>query len=343
MRYDVLVVGAGPAGSTAAYRLASEGARVLLVDTRKRVGFPVQCAEFVPLQLSHHFPEFFTGRTVVQKVKDMVHYTPWGEVVRFPSEGFMLNRESFDALIAELAQKKGAELLTRHRFEGFSGKGVLIRNLRSGEILEVQADYVIGADGARSAVARKTGPHTRHFLATAQVTLPLRQYLGDLLIFFRDYIPAGYGWLFPKGRVANVGVGLDPSFGVSPSWSLSKFLEEVGDWVETDKVLARSGGFIPAEGVLRPVRGRVLLVGDAGGFCHPITGGGIANAVLTGSMAAEAVLGEDPEEYEEEAMETIGVSVNRAAQKRKKYMNRWDDLREIVPRTWIAFPEYYRD
>jgi len=343
MKYDVLVVGAGPAGSTAAYRLASEGAKVLLIDTRKKIGFPVQCAEFVPLQLSHYFREFFTKETIVQKVKDMVHFTPWGEVVRYPSEGFMLNRVNFDSFIAELARKKGASLLTRHRFEDFSEEGIILRDLKRNKLLKIRADFVVGADGARSAVAKKTGPHTKRFLATAQVTLPLREKLGDLLIFFREYIPAGYGWIFPKGKVANVGVGLDPSFGINPSESLKRFLEEVKEWVDVGKIIARSGGFIPAEGVLKPVRGRVLLVGDAGGFCHPITGGGIANAILTGSMAADALLLGSVEEYEEEAMETIGVSVNRAALKRKKYMNRWDDLKRIIPKTWIAFEEYYKD
>ena len=102
MHYDVVVIGAGPGGSTAAYTLAKEGARVLLVDSRKEVGYPVQCAEFVPVQLYYKFPEFFSPETIAQKVNNMVHFTPWGEITTMYSEGFILNRDLWDKKIAEL-------------------------------------------------------------------------------------------------------------------------------------------------------------------------------------------------------------------------------------------------
>lgn len=343
MSYDVVVIGAGPGGSTAAYELAKRGAKVLLVDSRKRVGYPVQCAEFVPIQLSYRFPEFFPKEVWVQKVEEMVHFTPWGEVVSMPSEGFMLNRERFDALIAELAVKEGAELRLKTKFLGFEEGKAVFMDLKTKETLKVKADYFIGADGARSEVAKKTGEHTRSFLITAQVSVPLKEKLKDLLIFFRDYIPGGYGWIFPKGEIANVGVGIDLDYKVNVWESLNRFLKEVVDWVDTGKILGRTGGFIPGEGIKKPLRGNVLLVGDAGGFCHPITGGGIANAVLTGEMAGRNLGEGKPEEFEEEALDTFEVSINRAAEKRKNYMKSWDDLKRIIPKTWIAFEEYYRD
>ncbi|WP_461832624.1 geranylgeranyl reductase family protein [Aquifex sp.] len=343
MKYDVLIIGAGPGGSTAAYRLAEGGAKVLLIDTRKEVGYPVQCAEFVPIQLSYKFPEFFTDETVAQKVKDMVHYTPWGEVVSMYSEGFILRREKWDKRIAELAQKKGAKLRTKTKFIGFENGYALLKDLRKGEIVKVKADFIIGADGARSKVAKMTGNFTKEFLITAQYTLKLKRPLEDLLIFFRDYIPGGYGWIFPKGEFANVGVGIDLHYKLNVVEVLNRFIKELGEFVYTNPVLGRTGGFIPGEGIIEPLRGRVLLVGDAGGFCHPITGGGIANAVLTGDMAARSILEGEPEEYEEEALDTFGASINRAASKRKKLMKEWDRLEWRIPRTWIAFEEYYGD
>ena len=342
MRYDVIIIGAGPGGSTAAYELAKRGAKVLLVDSRKRVGYPVQCAEFVPAQLSYQFPEFFPKDVWIQKVKDMIHYTPWGEIVSMTSEGFMLNRERFDANIAELAVKYGADLKLKTKFLGFEDGEAVFKDLKSKKIFKVRADYYIGADGARSKVAQSTGEHTRDYLITAQVSLPLRESLNDLLIFFRDYIPGGYGWIFPKGKIANVGVGIDLSYGVNISEVLKRFLMEVVEWVDPSQVIDRTGGFIPAEGIKKPLRNRVLLVGDAGGFCHPITGGGIANAVLTGEMAGRNLGEGTPEDYEEEALDTFSVSINRAAEKRRKYMKRWDDLERIIPKTWIAFEEYYK-
>ncbi|WP_457601418.1 geranylgeranyl reductase family protein [Hydrogenivirga sp.] len=344
MEYDVLVVGAGPAGATAAYVLAREGAKVLVVDIKRRPGVPVQCAEFVPIQLRHKFPEFFPEEVVAQPVKDMVHFTPWGEVVSMYSEGYVLHRDRFDRLIVELALEGGAELRLRTQFLGFEDGKLWLEHIDTRERYPLKAGVVIGADGPRSRTARLTGEHTTSFLATAQFTMPLKVRVKDLLIYFRDYIPGGYGWVFPKGEFANVGVGIDPYYPVNVMHSLRKFVEEVvAEGVVQDKVVGRTGGWIPAEGVKRPLRGKVLLVGDAGGFCHPITGGGIANAVYTGAMAGEAVLAGDLEEYEEEAMELFGSTLNRAAHKRIKYMKSWDNLKSIIPRTWIAFEEYWKE
>jgi len=342
MKYDVAVIGAGPGGSTCAYVLAKDGAKVLLIDSRREVGYPVQCAEFVPVQLSYEFPEFFPKETVAQKVKDMVHYTPWGKVVSMYSEGFILHREKWDKNIAELAKKEGAELKTKTKFLGFEGRKIILKDLNKKEIYTVEADVVVGADGARSLVAKLTGEHTKDFLITAQYTLRLKRPLNDLLIFFRDYIPGGYGWIFPKNELANVGVGVDLSYNVNVLEVLKKFVGDVQDFVEPEPVYGRTGGFIPGEGIKKPLRERVLLVGDAGGFCHPITGGGIANAVITGSMAGKAILEGDLEEFEEEALDTLGPSINRAARKRKKLMKEWDKLEWRIPRTWIAFEEYYK-
>ncbi len=344
MKWDVLVVGSGPAGATSAYTLAKEGAKVLLVDIKRAPGVPVQCAEFVPIQLKHSFPEFFPEEVIAQEVGEMIHFTPWGEVVSMYSEGYVLHRDRFDRRITELALSEGAHLRLRTRFLGFEDGKAWLEHIDSRERYPVQARWVIGADGPRSKVAKLTGPHTESFLTTAQFTVPLKVPVRDLLIYFRDYIPGGYGWIFPKGDVANVGVGIDPSYPINVMESLRRFFREVlSEGIVGEKILSRTGGWIPAEGVKGPLRGDVLLVGDAGGFCHPITGGGIANAVLTGSMAARSILEGSPEEFEEEAMELLGSSLNRAAQKRVKYMKSWDDLKSIVPKTWIAFEEYWKE
>jgi len=344
MKYDVLIVGSGPAGATAAYILSREGARVLIVDIKRAPGVPVQCAEFVPIQLKHRFPEFFPSEVVAQEVRDMVHFTPWGEVVNMSSEGYVLHRDRFDRGITELARKEGAELRLRTAFLGFEDGKFWLEHIDTRRRYPFEADILIGADGPRSRVARLTGEHTHSFLATAQFTLPLKERLSDLLIYFKDYIPGGYGWVFPKDNLANVGVGIDPCYPINVMESLRKFVAELESegLVERD-ILGRTGGWIPAEGVKRPLRGNVVLIGDAGGFCHPITGGGIANAIFTGAMAGEAVLEDDLEGYGEESMELFGSSLNRAAQKRIKYMKSWDDLRFIIPRTWIAFEEYWKE
>ena len=342
-KFDVLIVGGGPAGSSCAYRLAKAGKRVLVVDIKRSIGKPVQCAEFVPIQLYHQFKEFFPQEAIAQRVKNMVHFTPWGEVVSMWSEGFVLNREVFDAQIAKLAQEQGAVYMLRTQFLGFEDGFAWLEEIDTREKFPVKADFVVGADGPRSKVARLTGEKTQTFLTTAQITMKLTKGLEDLLIYFRDYIPGGYGWVFPKGRLANVGVGVDPDYGVNVMESLKRFVEEVvAEGVVEKQIIKRTGGWIPADGLLPLVRNNVLLVGDAGGFCHPITGGGIANAVISGDMAGKALCDGSPEEFEEEAQEVFGSTLWRASEKRKKHMKRWDNLKEIIPKTWIAFEEYWR-
>ena len=345
MKYDVLVVGAGPGGATASYLLAKAGAKVLTVDFKREVGSPVQCAEFLPVQISYSFPEYFPEDSVAQRVVDMVHFTPWGEVVSIPSEGFILNRRVFDKNIMELAYREGARLMLRTRFLSFNGEHILLEKIDTREVIRLKADIVVGADGSRSKVAKLSrGSYTRNFLTTAQYTVNLLRPTQDLVIYFRDYIPGGYGWIFPKGDWANVGVGIDPDYGLNVMHVLKRFLEEVRaeGWIGKE-VVYRTGGWIPAEGIREPaVRGNVLLVGDAGGFCHPITGGGIANAIITGKMAAQAILSGELQDYEEESLDTFGDSLRRAAQKRLKYMKRWDNLKDIIPKTWIAFDEYWK-
>ncbi len=343
-KVDVLIVGAGPAGSTCAYFLAKEGVKVLVVDIKREVGVPVQCAEFVPVQLKHKFPEFFSEEVIAQEVNYMVHYTPWKEVIYMDSKGYVLHRDKFDKRIAEFAQKNGAEILLRTIFSGFEDGYVWLENIDRRERFKVKADIIVGADGPRSKVAKLTGEHTKSFLTTAQFTMELKDRVDDLLIFFRGYIPGGYGWVFPKGKFANVGVGIDPEYPINVMESLKIFVKELLEHgIVKDKIAGRTGGWIPAEGVKKPVRNNVLLVGDAGGFCHPITGGGIANAVYTGHLCAESILNEALEEYEEEVLDTFAPTLNRAAMKRRKYMKRWDNLEFIIPRTWIAFEEYWRE
>ncbi len=339
---EVLIVGGGPAGSTAAYKLAREGVKVFVVDFKRKIGTPVQCAEFVPIQLYHQFKEFFDEEGIAQKVNKMVSFTSWGEVVSMESPGFVLNRKIFDNKIHLLALKKGAVYMLRTRFVGLEGNSALLENIDTRERFLVEFEFLIGADGPRSKVGTLTGRHTQEFLTTAQITAPLREPVEDLLVFFKDYIPGGYGWLFPKMHSANVGVGLDPKFGINVMDALKKFFEElVAEGFVENRVLKRTGGWIPAEGLLKVVRNRVMLVGDAGGFCHPITGGGIANAVLSGSMCADAILEGSPESFEESAEDVFGETLRRASTKRKKYMKEWNALEDRVKKTWIAFEEYW--
>ena len=156
MYVDVVIIGAGPAGSCAARTAAQAGARVLLLEARRTVGVPVQCAEYVPIRLRDALGEAWPGEVVVQRVEAMRTFLPDGTVQETPAPGMLIDRAAFDQHLARLAVRAGAELWTGTRAIACSERGVLARR-RDGSVVEIKATVIIGADGPRSTVARWVG------------------------------------------------------------------------------------------------------------------------------------------------------------------------------------------
>jgi len=175
-RVDLLVVGAGPGGSTAARVAATEGLRVLLVEQRPRVGLPVQCAEYVPAQIVSYVP--LPERCIAQRIRTLRTHLPDGEVVETPSAGYVLDRALFDKALAVAACRAGASLWTGARALRRTERGVLVR--RGGQTIEVECRVVIGADGPRSTVGRWIGQVNSEFIDARQVevVLPAAPYLA---------------------------------------------------------------------------------------------------------------------------------------------------------------------
>ncbi|MGH8802408.1 MAG: NAD(P)/FAD-dependent oxidoreductase, partial [Casimicrobiaceae bacterium] len=225
---------------------------------------------------------------------------------------------------------------------------------------QVRATVVIGADGPRSVVGRAIGSVNRHLVETRQLTVPLLRAHDATDIFLSGAIPGGYGWLFPKRDVANLGAGVDPAHqgalkGIVDS--LHATLVATGRVGST--ILARTGGAIPVGGMLKPTatlgRTQVLLAGDAAGLANPVTGAGIAAAVHSGTLAGEfaidAVRGRPHAlaDYEEELEALFGAALARAVRRRAELA----DAMRVATRTatppaspalrrgWIAYPEYW--
>jgi len=212
--------------------------------------------------------------------------------------------------------------------------------------------YLVAADGPRSPVARHLGLPELPHVYTRQYTVPLRQPFATTDIWLSPAYPGGYAWLFPKGEVANLGLGLDKRYGAlkPPLDALHRQLQAEGR--VGGEILAHTGGEIPVGGMRRrAVVGRVLFVGDALGLTHPITGAGIAPAMVSGEAAGEAVaahLGGDSEaltDYEEDMADRYRETLARAAAKRARIeacLAAGEPLGESLLRaTWIAFDEYY--
>ncbi|MBI5014481.1 MAG: NAD(P)/FAD-dependent oxidoreductase [Deltaproteobacteria bacterium] len=349
---DVLVVGAGPAGAVAAREAARAGARVLLVERKREVGVPVRCAEFVPWGVADLVSP--SRLPVVQRVEGLRTHVPSGRCVRTRSPGVLLDRAFFDRRLTEAAAAAGAEVWTRAR---------LVRRLRGGFRVEregrsvvVEAQVLIGADGPRSLVAEWLGNPPQRCAVGAQVTVTLTRPQAEAEVFFGPEYPGGYGWLFPRGGSANVGVAVDRALGGEVQRALAGLLGRLGrsGLVAPGAILRRTGGLIPIGGPRQWTQtGRVLLVGDAAGHTHPITGAGIHHALVgggvAGRLAAEAVASGEPavlDRYEKECRAWLGGALQRAVDRRALYEARWrsgergDDL---YRRTWVAFKEYYCD
>lgn len=344
---DVLVVGAGPAGSCAARSAAEAGALVLLVERRSRIGIPVQCAEYVPAQIARYvaLPE----RCIAQRIEHMRTVLPDGTTVETPAPGAVIDRAHFDRSLAVAAHRAGAQIWTSTRALQRTGDGVLVR--RGGQEVEVACQVLIGADGPRSTVGRWVGQENRAYLDARQVEVVLTTRRPTTEITFDPAYRGGYGWLFPKGETANVGVGVNREMGGDASKALAHLLDRLE--IRSGAVVGRTGGLVPSGGEVASLRvGNVLLAGDAGGATHPITGAGIAHAVIAGTFAGEAA-GQairtgslDALDGYEEQWSYMHNPLRHALERRHFLDDKWSDdplaLSAAVREGWIAFKGYGR-
>ncbi|MEO1767325.1 NAD(P)/FAD-dependent oxidoreductase [Thiobacter aerophilum] len=343
---DVLVVGCGPAGASAAAAAASRGLSVLIVERRRQVGQPVQCAEFVPLPLAGLAQ---STQAVRQPIRGMNTCLPSGSWVYADLPGLMIDRAVFDQALAARAVAAGAQLSTGTVLAALdaASHGAIVED--GGGARTIVYRLLIAADGPHSAVARLLGLPPLASLLTRQYTVPLSASWPDTDVWLSDAYPGGYAWLFPRGRRAHVGVGLTGSArqmkGVLDA--LHDSLVKAGRVAST--VLRRTGGAIPVAG-LRPrlAVGRVLFAGDAAGLTHPVTGAGIAAAVASGEYAGQAAAAwlagrsRALEAYEAELRDVFGASLARAVARRQAL---WQATRRTdaeFRRAWAAFPEYFQ-
>lgn len=347
---DILVIGGGPAGSTAARFAAKSGIKVILLEKRKQVGVPIQCAEYVPWQITQEveLPE----AVIAQGVNFMRTYIPGEGMVKTHSKGFIIYRDLFDQHLAKKAVEEGVKIFLKTKAVMYEDGVVLATNEKQKE--QIKARVIIGADGPHSTVGKWIGQSNTDFIHTAQYQMKLCHELSSTEVYFRRNIPGGYGWVFPKGKTANVGVGVELQFGLKPAEALNTFVEYLlKERVIEGERMGVTGGAIPVGGLLPKIwKQNMLLVGDAAGMAHPITGAGVSNAVLCGKIAGEvagrAVLENNHgilAEYEEECRMLLDEPLMKGWQKRKAMETHWNDgnkeLAKALRSSWIAFEQYY--
>ncbi|MGB2868856.1 MAG: NAD(P)/FAD-dependent oxidoreductase [Bacteroidota bacterium] len=308
-RYDVIVVGAGPAGSTAARYAAAGGASVLMLEKDRDVGYPVRCGEAVSheglIQFIEPDPKFIASTVTRFRL-----VAPNGDEVvpRLDGKGYVLERRIFDYEVAKLAAKEGVEVVTKayvyDLIKDSTGAAVGVKALIKDEKVEIRSSIVVGADGVESRVGKWVGIdttcHIRDMESCAQMTISGIKVEEDVLDFyFGDNVsPGGYLWVFPKGRdTANVGIGI--SVEEAKKKSAIRYLKEfVGRKFPNAAVLTHIAGGVPcAKTCDTIVRNNVMLVGDAAHQVNPTSGGGIISGMIGGmiggQVAAEAIQKKD--------------------------------------------------
>jgi geranylgeranyl reductase family protein len=307
---DVIVAGAGPAGAMAAYTLARAGRRVLVVE---RYTLPRQkpCGGGISTRVFTRFPWLREplGRIPTHPVSSLYLEGPSGGVFRMQSSGpavLLIRRIEFDFLLASLAREAGAEILAPAAIAQASqdADGVTLRT-RDGR--ELRARIVIAADGVNSVIARRLGmnpgwPPERLALDMMEETptTSLRTAEPDTLSVLYGYGGAhGYAYIFPKREHVNVGIGyVLPYFkqrvDLTPYDLQQQFVGELrarGLMTGGSRREYFTPFLIPIGGPLSTTAsGRVLLAGDAGGFVNGFSAEGIYYAMVTGELAATAVL-----------------------------------------------------
>ena len=287
--WDVIVVGAGPAGAMTAARLAQRRVDVLLLDHARFPRDKVCGGGLTPKafrQLDFDIQDLVlnrANRVYLQRSPraPTLLETPNGEEV------WMVRRRDFDARLAQVARERGATFRD----------GESVTHIETGALTRVEtnrgtyrARVVVGADGAESVVARQVGlraernPRYRAFALEAEVPIARDVLEGAALVDYRFHL--GYGWIFPKGAVYNIGVGSgDPREFKNLRAHLDRFIAE--NHLPLAGPVRAAGHRIPIWTHAEPLhRGNVILVGDAAGLADALWGEGISYALMSGQIAA---------------------------------------------------------
>jgi digeranylgeranylglycerophospholipid reductase len=287
-RFDVVVIGSGPAGATAAKFAARGGARTLLVDQRPELGHPVQCGEFLPTpsELADLFscPDAIAeayavpSETVLHETNTLVCISPSGRRFRSPLAGYVVSRRAYDKRLALDAEAEGAELRYPCGVTRVDDQTV---EFAGGD--RVEARVVVGADGPLSTVGRSVGysvPREMFRMITATVA---EESGPEIELYFGRLAPGGYAWRFPRAHDANVGLGVAK---LPNGHGLDGLLDELVEREAWGALADRTRWWVP----LGPppdtaVRGRAMFVGDAANLVMATNGGGIPTAILSGRDA----------------------------------------------------------
>ena len=254
LKYDVVIIGAGPAGTATARVIAQAGFKVLIVEEHPEVGHPVHCSGLVSLRTLDVAK--VDKDLIINRLKGTLIRTASGAKLRLGGDrvrAVVVDRAGLDQALADAAQEAGAELSLSSRVQGIerSNHHVVMSISRGGQLPQarVHTQLLVGADGWKSLVARWMGHSGDATIATISLDGVVRHHAEDIAQVFvgRDIAPGWFGWSIPLGdNRVRVGVGCDLTMTASkPRHLLQRLLDTYPETFEGLRPLSYSGGFIP--------------------------------------------------------------------------------------------------
>jgi digeranylgeranylglycerophospholipid reductase len=302
-QFDVIIVGAGPAGLRAAIKLAEGKAKVLCVDKKQEIGVPKRCGEGFGLAWMKRLGLKLDKRWCLQPIYGAALYAPSMRCVEIKFNkvsGYVIERRVFEKQLAIEAASHGAVVKTKCNAHGFERKDgeVIVTCIEQGEEKQYSAPLVIAADGTESLAARKLGLNTA--ISLNDIDSGYQYEMANIsfenpncinLFFGREIAPRGYGWIFPKGKHhANVGVGIAGAEQRTAKQYLDKFIESQPG-LRNGSIIEVNAGTIPVGGFLDEMTAdNLMVVGDAAHQVNPVHGGGIGIAMEAADIASAMAL-----------------------------------------------------
>jgi geranylgeranyl reductase family protein len=341
MRYDVIVVGGGPSGAMAAKTCSENGLKVLLIEKESLPRYKA-CGGAVSKK----------AIDLISPLDDLeIKYKVFGARVFPPNStdyieqkfenllALLTFRDSLDYLLVKRAKKIGVEIRECEKVINVNIDQISV-NVETTKS-KYSASIIIGADGVNSLVARKTGLRQKWNSNKSGICIEteieltdseIEQFIDDdelVYLYFGDY--RGYGWVFPKGNIMSVGVGLWKPLTKKPLDVFNHFIDALSKTTEINLaplIKKKIAHMIPTGGLNRNTFGnRTILVGDAAGFVDPFLGEGIyyslASGIIAGNVASESVKCDN---YSKKQLTMYEKKCNKCLNNDLKYALKFADL-----------------